>query len=521
MTKKVIIVITVGFLFLAAGIQAEEKQDALSLSLEDCVLKALENNLDLAIEIYEPELAELNIMSTREMFIPDLSFNISKRETNSASYSWLDASDQVSTVYDNYSAEISQLIPTGGTLSISIDGYKNETNRKFQTINPRFGDTLRFDFSQPLLKDFGFKITRKDIIVASNNLDTATYNLKSAIIDTIYNIEEAYWDLVYKIEILKVRKQSLKLARDLLEKNRRAVAIGTKAPIDIIDAKAAVASREADIIQAEADVKNSEDTLRALMNIAAEDKLLSDVHITPSGKPSYEKKNINLDSAILTAMENRTDLKVSKINIQNEEINLNYAKNQLLPSLNLNASYWSPGISGTQLVYPPGEIFREPIAIIPGTAADALKDAFGFKYQNWSIGISLDIPLNSVFSRANYISSKIELERAKLNLENQEQSILLEIKNSVRAVETNFRRLNAYKAARELAVEKLEAEEDKFKVGLSTNYQVLEYQSQLATAQTNELKAIIDYNLSLANLNKVMGITLEEKNIKIADVLSR
>jgi outer membrane protein TolC len=137
------------------------------------------------------------------------------------------------------------------------------------------------------------------------------------------------------------------------------------------------------------------------------------------------------------------------------------------------------------------------------------------------VRLTLDLPLNNLISRASLAQARVDLQQATLQLKQQEQNIYLEIKRAVRAVETNYQRVEAYKVARELREQQLAAEEEKLKVGLTTPYFVLQYQRDLATAQTTELQAIIDYNLSLANLSRAMGISLEEKNISMVDVYNK
>jgi outer membrane protein TolC len=520
MVKRVTGTLTVLALLMATGSLAQQEEKTLSLSLEDCILNAMKNNLNVAVEVLNPELSDISVSMAKEKFMPNLSFNYNKRDTNTAAYSFLDATDQVSTLYNDYSAEISQLIPTGGSFSIVLEGYKNDTNRRFQTINPRFGNTLTFNFTQPLLKNFGFQTSRREIIIAANNRDISENTFKKILQDTIYNVEQAYWNLVYSIENLKVRQQSLKLAQDLLERNRRAVEVGSLAPIEILNAQADVAIREADILEAEAMVKNNEDLLKTIINLAAEEEGVDLVKITPKDKPAYEKTEANLDEALLKALENRPDLNATRIDLKNKEFDLSYTRNQLLPDLSLQASYWSPGITGDQILYENNDALRGAvIGTVAGTPKDALKDAFNFKYQNWSIGLTLSIPINSIISRTAYAQARVNLDQAMLRLKSQEQQIFLEITTAVRAVHTNFKRAQAYKVARELAERKLEAEEEKLRVGLSTNYFVLQYQRDLATAQTQELKAIIDYNLSLALLNKASGVSLKNKNIEISEIL--
>jgi outer membrane protein TolC len=146
-----------------------------------------------------------------------------------------------------------------------------------------------------------------------------------------------------------------------------------------------------------------------------------------------------------------------------------------------------------------------------------MKDAFNFKYQNWSVGLTLTLPMNNFLSRAMYTQAKLNMEQSLLNLKSQEQQIFLEIKNAVRAVETNYKRTQAYRVARELAEQKLAAEEEKLKVGLSTNYMVLQYQRDLSTARSTELRAIVDYNLSTAAMDRALGLSLKNKDMKVSD----
>jgi outer membrane protein TolC len=490
-----------------------------SLTLEECILSALRNNLSVAVQVLNPEISDYSVSQAEEKFMPSLSLAYNRQSNNSASYSWLNASGSTISKYAGYSVNLTEAIPTGGSVNVSLNSYKNDSNQRFQTINPRYGSTLTLDFTQPLLRDFGFKMSRRQIIVAQNNLDISEKQFSKTLLDTIYQVEQAYWNLFFSIEDLKVKQQSLKLAQDLLANNQREVEIGTMAPLDILSAQSEVATREADILTAEALVKNNQDALKTVINFVEEDEK-APVDVAPVDKPNFEEKQVSLEQSLLEAMQSRPDLQATRIGLNNNELNLSYAKNQLLPGLSLAASYWSPGVSGDQILYYENNpLTGIVIGRIPGGPSNALKDAFNFKYKNWSVGLTLDFPLSNALSRANYSLAKATLEQAQYSLKNQEQQVLLEIKNAVRAVQTNFKRVNAYKVARELAEKKLQAEQEKLKVGMSTNFIVLTYQRDLATTQSAELRAIIDYNLSLANLDKAQGTTLKAKSIKVTDFL--
>jgi outer membrane protein TolC len=515
--------VTMALLLLIMGMTAYGQQEdpSISLSLKDCIAKAMENNLGLAVAVLTPQIRDISVSQAKEKYLPVFNFSFNANDQTQASYSFLDAADVLTTSFNQYTANFSQEIPGGGNFAIRLNTNRYDTNRTGTTINPSYRAELRFNFTQPLLKNFGMKASKRDIIMAQTNLIISEKDLKRSVQTTVYNVEQAYWNLVFSIENLKVSQQSLRLAQDLLEKNRRGVEVGTLAPIEIITAEAQVAQREADILAAEAAVRNNEDRLKQVINLAADTKNVDFLQIVPVEEPSFEKVEISLEQALTTALHNRPDLESARLGIQNYELNMSYAKNQQLPDLNLNASYWSPGVSGTQLVYDPGNPWGPPIGEVPGGRQDAFKDVFGFKYKNWSFGISLDFPLNTIVSRAAYAQARVDLEQAQLQLKEQEQQIYTDLKIAVRAVETNFKRIQALKIARELAQKQLEAEEEKLKVGLTTNYFVLQYQRDLATARSQEIQAIIDYILSVATLNRDMGISLDENNIQISGLWNK
>jgi outer membrane protein TolC len=508
--------------FAVLLLTAEEPQQPpvegkrLELSLDDCIVKTLRNNLGLAAEKLTPRLMDATVTLAGEKFYPTLTFSYNDQDTKSVSYSGLDALDVVSTSQKDNTTQFAQNLPTGGSLTASLYNYWTMTNRSFQTINPRLGSTLRFNFSQPLLKDFGFKTSRREIIVAQYSRDASEENFNKLLEDTIYSVESAYWNLVYSIENVKVRRQALKLAQELLEKNRAEIEAGTLPPIELLTAEAEVSLRQAEIIEAEALVRNNEELVKTVINLAAETEDAKNIRIVPTDAPAAEKKEVDFDQALETALLNRPDLAAMRVDFKNKQFTMSYARNQLLPDVRLQLSYWSPGVSGTKLLYQDNNVLSGiVVGTIPGSRSNALKDAFNFSYKNSALGITVSLPVSNVVSRAYYTQARIGLEQAKLRIKNQEQQLMLELGNAVRAVETNYQRTQAYRAARELAQKKLEAELEKFKVGMSTNYLVLQYQRDLANAQTLEIKALIDYKVSLANLDKVMGVGRERQNVKV------
>jgi len=491
-----------------------DDRTVLSLTLDDAVARALKNNLDIAVQAYNPELAAGQLLKAREMFLPQFSLSFGSDHSESPSYWWLQGQGTSIDKLSNYSASVTETIPTGGSVSLSLQNYRSETNQSFQLINPRYGTTLTVSLTQPLLRNFGLKIARRQILAAETNLEIADVELQAAALDTIYLVQEAYWNLVYAIDSLQVKRQSLELGRDLLAKNKKEVEFGQMAPIEILSAEAAVAQREADLIQAEALITRSQEVLKSILNIAAGDAGPNTV-VEPSDRPGFQGVSLNQDEAIDNAIRNRPDLQALRKTLENKSLNLTVARNQMLPSLDLTFSYSSPGISGDQLKYLNDDPFLGVIiGKIPGSAGDSFKDAFKFLYNNWSVGLTVSFPLANALTRADYAYAKADLAQSEARLRSLRQKADLEVSDAIRTVETNAKRIEAYRLARELAEKSLEAEQKKLAVGMSTNYFVLDFQDRLASARSVELRAKIDYILSVARLEKATGTSLVKRGLK-------
>jgi outer membrane protein TolC len=497
------------------GQQIEKK-----MTLDDCIVGALKNNLGLAVEVFNPQLADISVTQAKEKFVPNLYFGINKQETNQPSFSWIEAGDQVQQKYRDYYGQLTQELPSGGRFQMTLFSYQTDTTARFQTINPRFGSQLRFDITQPLLKDFGLKTSQREIIIAKNNTVISEIQLNQTLLDIIYNVEEAYWNYVGSIEYYKVMERSLELAQDLLEKNTREVEVGMLAPIEVLSARSEVARREADILQAESMIRGSEDRLKTILNLSAKEDI-DMTKIVPTDTPTFEERTVNLEEALSMGLQLRPDLQTIRTDLKNKDLDLSFAKNQLLPELNFEASLWSPGLSGTQIIFEDDNpLTGNIIGTVPGKASDALRDAFHFRYKNWNLGFTFSIPITSIITRAQYAQARVSLDQAQVRLQDQEQQAFLEIRDAVRNVQISYKQVQAYKIARELAQEKVDAEQKKLRVGLATNYEVLLHQRDLTDAQSSELRAIIDYNLALAALDRALGTTLEKKNIKTTMIWS-
>jgi outer membrane protein len=186
----------------------EKTGQTLKLTLKDCLLKALENNLDISVEAFEPEISETALSEAKEVFLPQFALSYGDLNQNTPG-TWGIEGTNIKMKANDYSVGLSQKVPTGADLSLSFTNSMTDTSRAFSIVNPSYYSILSLRLAQPLLKGFGPKINRREIIMAENQKEISIYRLKSSVIQTIYDVEEAYWNLAYAIESLKVIEYSL------------------------------------------------------------------------------------------------------------------------------------------------------------------------------------------------------------------------------------------------------------------------------------------------------------------------
>lgn len=507
------------FLLLFLPFVSLSQDGKIEITLEDCILRAIRGNIDLSIQIFNPKIAEASILQAQSAFSPTFSIGSNWSENNRKSYTILDGASILSSDYANINISLQKKFEPGTSITFTLGTNRSYSNSSFYTYNPSYNSQYKLDIRQPLLKGFGNKINTYQIKVSSNNHQISLHQLKTSLINLIYNVEQAYWNLIFAMEDLKVKQQSLKLAKDLLEKNRLQVKVGTLPPMDVLAAEAEVASREGDVIVAEAGVKNAEDNLKQILNF---DQKEWEKELVPVSKPGYEKREFKIDELINVALSNRAELKQAELDLINKELGVGYAKNQLLPSVDIVGTFYSTGVSGDIPIYDTPDPFnRKIIGKVKGSTIDSLDEAFKNRYKNYAVGLTISYPLFNSAEKANFVRAQLEAEQASLQLKNFQQKIVVETRNALREVETASKRVDAAKVARELAEKKLQAEEKKLAVGLSTNYQVLQFQRDLSTAQTAELRAIIDYKLALSKLERALGRTLESHGIKFEEFSQR
>jgi outer membrane protein TolC len=323
-------------------------------------------------------------------------------------------------------------------------------------------------------------------------------------------VKNAYWDLVYAINNLKAQQQSLELSQQSLKDNQKRVEIGTMAPIDIVQAQAEVASNDQGVIVADANIKQAQDNLRALILDPGTPDFWT-VEFEPTDEPAFSEQPIDVDEAVRNALSKRADLLSAKNSLEQSDVNIKYYKNQVLPDINASVNYGTFGIGGTQLT--PVDLALAATGIVPSRSTLAqrgygtvLGDVFSSAYPQWSVGVQFGYPLGASTAQANLARVKLQYEEAQMQMKNVELQIATQVRAVARNVQTNQKRVQSARASRELQEKKLEAEQKKLAAGMSTTFFISQFQRDLAQARVLEIQAIADYNKSLVDFQAVQEV---------------
>lgn len=472
------------------------KGPRLSLSIREAVSIALARNFDITIAGFDPGIAESNVTRERSSFDPQafVETNISKSKLGSANSVFNRTGGTRETDNLGLAAGIRQKLITGAEYSLILRNIRESTNSPQNVFDPSYETSLTFTIEQPLLKYFGIDINQARIKVAMATKEQTLHTYRSRVIETVNAVQQAYWNLVFTIENLEFRKKSLDLAKDLLRRNKIQVEVGTLAPIEITEAEATVASREEALLLAEREVKDREDTLKMLLNVADKPSSWA-IDILPSDKPEFREVQVDEMQLTLNALRKHAELENARLEIDKRKIDMKVAKRNLLPEVNLNASASNNALAETE-----GEAFEEQ---------------FKNKRYTFSGGVSFHVPLGNRRAKADYRRTQLRHARTVASYHQTQQAIMEEVRRNARRVRVNVKRIEATRVARRLAEERLDAQEKKFKVGLSTSRNILEDQERLANALTQETLALIDYHKSLASLDRATHSTLERFQIEM------
>ena len=483
-------------LLLVAGMaRGQVTNQARSLTLQECIERALENNLEIRSQRITPTIQTWGVMGAQGVYDPVLSGGINNQSTTT----WLSSSDAQGLGTTNItqrtrswltSADLSGKLPSGATYDFSAAGdhsYGNSSSNSFSTFSGDTGVTL----TQPLLKNFGFGVNAATIRIARENRTIAIQNFVQFVMTTISSVANAYYELVYAIENHKSAVETRELARELLDQNRIKERVGTMSPLDVIQAEAGVAESEQSVITTARAIKDNENTLKRL--ICQQISEFGSATLVPVDYPPVQMIALDVAESTRRALEIRADYQSAYHALESQNITVQFNRNQLWPEVNLTGTYNLNGL---------GYSFS--------SFGDNLTST---RSPYWNVGVVVSVPLGNRQARANYHTAKLDADQLLLSLKSLEQNIVVAVDDAVGHVETNLKSVEAARAATRLAQESLDAEKKKLLAGTSTTFLVLQAQTTLATQRSAQIRAEADYHESLVALDLAEGTILAKNNI--------
>jgi outer membrane protein TolC len=471
------------------------------MTLEDAMLVALEQNLELRVARMNPEIQDYSLQQVRAAFLPTVSGTYSYSSTSRISDDSVQGVSRLVTGNQSFNGRLQQAMPWyGGSLSANWNNSRGTTNAANSTFNPNIRSSVQFSYTQPLLQNLLIDNTRNSLRTSQITRQITDITLLNQIESTKTQVRNAYWALRSALEQIEIQRRSLEMAQRQLDENRIRVEIGTMAPIDIAQPEASVATAEQALLNAEIAWRTAELNLKRLL-VSGRDDQLYQVTINPVDVPAFTLQSVDIASAIEAALAQRSDLDTSRRQLQITEMNLALSRNATRPSLNMTANYSLEGTGGNR--YEVDRLQGTRTLINAGGYIDALSGLASLDTPAWSFNFNFSYPIGTTSARASYARSQLQREQELTELKAQELAVATEVTNAGLAVENTYKQLQASQKTREVAERNLEAELTRFEVGMSNNFQVAQLQNSLTSARLNELNRLIAYINAVAEFERV------------------
>ncbi|MCA9319179.1 MAG: TolC family protein [Planctomycetes bacterium] len=503
---RLALLLSLSFIVLSSSVSAQEalgERPRVILGVEDAVRLATTHNTSLRVSYYGHLIERTRIAEAEGAFEP-VGFLGANYGTNEVTFPQIFPSGQFdamgnpifqqvvvtdSSVNANWNAGVRGLAPTGATWEarVSTDYRDREAGG---LVDPSYTTTTSLSLSQPILRGAWLQYNQAATQQARFSENQSRQRFRADVVDTIFAVHEAYWDHVFSIQDLAVKRRSLEVAQRLLAINRIKVETGVFAPIEIVSAESGVASRVTDVIVAENQISETEDTLKRLVlpfrdlaewntEIVAKDGIDESVWSVPG-----------LEECIEVAMSERPDLVEARVLLRSRELSVSVADNETLPKLDLNTSANFTGLQGT--------------------FGPSFADAYGETgAQSWDVGVSLEVPLGNKSARSRLARSRLERDQSLMSYRNTQLSAVEAVRRAWRDVQISEKTIGSRRKAAELKQEELKNEQIKLESKVSTNFQVLQVEEDLALRQSELIRSLVDYRKALARLAQAMGTSLD------------
>ncbi len=490
---------------LRSALEKPVEAQILRLTLDEAIQLAIQNNPDILIAEYDPEKAEAETYAARGEFDPiitqDLNYSDSTASLDQTVRSFVGILGGVSAVDSTKTSSETALagklhFGTQYAVQFSMD-YEEST---FGNYQGEYGGTLGFTLTQPILRGFGREVNRVRIRAGQNLRKISEARARLTVLDKTAETIKAYWDLVGATEAARVYEEALRNAERLMKLSETRRDIGTAADIDVLQAKAGVAMRQSELIQAYARISDVGDALKLLLNLK-ENGRFSKIRILPLDRPNPDASTIfntenydeSLDVSVQLALELRPENEMTDLEIANALIEEEKARNDRLPQLDLVGAYAQGGRSV--------KMSKTLTGILEGQDS-AL-----------TVGIQASIAIGNRAARGAHQRARLNIRQAEERRKQAQMAMMMRVHYAARSVRTSKALVESTRQTVRLQEANVNAEERRLQIGITTSYQVLRVQEDLTAAQAQELQARITFEKALVELQLAEGSLLDNFGI--------
>jgi outer membrane protein len=505
------------------GLARSSTSGVLNVSLQQAVTLALENNPVLKVEKVRVEQARSRVGQQEGDYNPvfNSGTKFNRGDVIVASRFYPEGFYNETQMSQNLGIEGKSRIGSKYNFGISYADMHSTSNT--QTLSPQYSALLSFGFTQALLRDFGRSNAETKIRIAEKGAAIAEGNLFTRIAQMIERVEEAYWNFTFLLKELEGRRRSLDNAKEFLAQNENLLRVGRVAQVSVLQARAAVAERERDVVMAQTAADQYEDRLKNLLWLD-----LNTTSLIPTDPPEQRPVNLDLQKSMEAALQRRPELRALQSELDQRDIEMKYAANQKKPRLDLNIQYANAGLSGkpSTTCIDPTSILCIPVgsnvsgSIFENRTAgrDALANLFTLNpYENWSVELKLQIPLGNQTAKSQFAEASLRRMETGTNLVSMRDQITIEIRDAIRDAQSAQKRVDSSREAITYVEDQVEGMRRQLEAGLVSSYDVLKAFDEVDKARTIELQAMMDFNVALSKLRLAEASGFERYGIELAD----
>ncbi|MDG2306166.1 MAG: TolC family protein [Candidatus Binatia bacterium] len=487
------------------------------LTLRDAVLTAVQNNPAVIAESLSPLAQETGILEAQAQFDPILGGDVGLGRNANPVSNVLNASSEgslrVTQTNANWDFGLSKALRSGAAFSLDWDNARSTNDARlglldapFQLFNPQLVPQLTASLNQPLLRGFGLYFTSLRIRIAESATDAAIENYRAAVANFIRGVIANYWAVVGLEERLDVLNGSLELAEKTVRDNRTRVDVGVLPPVAVLESEAEAARRKEEVIVATNDLSQARLQLRTQVYLPSDNPFLPRA-VQPIDRPTDDKIDVMVEEALQIAMEKRPEIQAAKLQYKGRELNTALNENGVLPKLDLFGSLGVNGLAGSNTT--------DVVEYFEGNYGDSLETMVDGRFYSYQAGVRIEIPIGNAGAKARATRARVEEQQTFTRYRQTVADVSLEVGRAVSDVLSDEKRIETTRVARELSEQNLRNQTKRYEVGMVTTTDLLKFQNDLAAAKVSHIQAMIEYNISQAELERAQGTILSRFNVTI------